>query len=334
MKLHTMNLQKILFYSLAVFSASTFMAACTQDTESQDAIEQEQRLFNIYQSSHYPDAERQPSGLYFQENTPGTGAMPEAEDWVLVNHVAYIIPDDAVYETYIENVARDIRQYDASAMYGPYKMYNGTNVLGLNEGLSMMREGGKATMLFTSELGYGAKNSGSVGAYRSLKYEVELLEVIGGMEDIDDYEQARIDNYLDTVAQYDTVYDVSTEKAISYIVDVTTDGPLVGLDSAISVSYKGYLMDGRVFDERTADDPFIFKPNTVEWVARWDLVLTRLREGEKVRMIFPYQLAYGEMGEFTNGGKVKIPPFETLIFDLEVLSVEAELDDNDPGPEL
>jgi len=329
-----MHIQRILFYSLAVFSASIFMTSCTQDNESQEAMEQELRFFNIYMASNYPDAVPQPSGLYFLENTPGTGAMPEAEDWVLVNHVAYTIPDNAVYETYIESVARDIRQYDQSAMYGPYKMFNGTNVPGLNEGLSMMREGGKATMLFTSELGYGSTNSGRVGAYRSLKYEVELLEVIGGMDEIDAYEQSRIDTYLDTVAQYDTVYDVSTEKAISYIVDVTTDGPLVGLDSTISVSYKGYLMDGRVFDERTAEDPFIFTPNTVEWVARWDLVLTRLHEGEKVRMIFPYQLGYGEVGEFTSGGNVKIPPFETLIFDLEVLSVEAELEDEEPGPDI
>ena len=335
MRLLTMNIQRILYYSLAVFAASAIMAACTQDTESQEAMEQELRFFNIYMSANYPGAEPQPSGLYFLENTPGSGDMPEAEDWVLVNHVAYTIPDNVVYETYIESVARDIRQYDESAMYGPYKMYNGTNVPGLNEGLSMMREGGKATMLFTSELGFGSKNSGSVGAYRSLKYEVELLEVIGGMEEIDAYEQARIDNYLDTVAQYDTVYDASTEKAISYILDVTTDGPLVGLDSAISVSYKGYLMDGRIFDERTAEDPWIFKPNTVEWAARWDLVLTRLHEGEKVRMIFPYQLGYGEVGEYTNRGNVKIPPFETLIFDLEVLSVEAELVvDDDPGPDF
>jgi FKBP-type peptidyl-prolyl cis-trans isomerase len=293
-------------------------------------MEQEQRFFNIYLAANYPDAVPQASGLYYLEHTAGTGVMPGPEDWVLVNHVSYTIPDNVVFESYIESVARDIRQFDASAMYGPYKMYNGTNVPGLNEGLSMMREGGKATLLFTSDLGYGSNKSGSVGAYRSLKYEVELLDVIGDMEEIDAYEQAKIDTYLDTVAQYDTIYDADTEEVITYIVDVATDGPLVGLDSTISVTYKGYLMDGRVFDEKTAEDPFIFKSNSMEWVARWDLVLPRLHEGEKVRMIFPYQLAYGEVGDYTNSGKLKIPPFETLIFDLEILSVEAVLDEDEP----
>jgi FKBP-type peptidyl-prolyl cis-trans isomerase len=51
-------------------------------------------------------------------------------------------------------------------------------------------------------------------------------------------------------------------------------------------------------------------------------------------MIYPYQLAYGEIGENTSSGRVKIPPFETLIFDLEIISVEAELDDDEPGPDI
>jgi len=297
-------------------------------------MEQEQRYFDIYRVANYPDAEPQPSGLYYLEHTAGTGDMPEPDDWVLVNHVSYTIPDNAVYDTYIESVAKNIRQYDAAAMYGPFKMLNGITNEGMTEGISMMREGGEATLLFTSELGFGAKNAGSVGAYRSLKYEIELLEVIGGMETIDEYEQGKINTYLDTVALYDTVYDASTEKAISYMVDVASEGALVGMDSTISVAYKGYLLDGRVFDEKTTDDPFIFKPSTVEWGARWDLILPRLHEGEKVRMIFPYQLAYGELGENTSSGKVKIPPFETLIFDLEIISVEAELEDEPAGPEI
>lgn len=328
-----MKLRRFLYYTLAIPIALVLMSGCTEETSDEETAEQEQRFFNIYLAANYPDAVLQPSGLYYLEHTAGTGASPGSEDWVLVNHVAYVLPDNQVYETYIESVVKYLNQDNPEVMYGPYKMYNGTNVEGVKEGLSMMREGGEATLLFTSDLGHGSKNSGSVGAYRSLKYEIELLEVIGDMDNLDAYEQGKINTYLDTVAQYDTVYDAETEKVISYIVDVATDGPLVGLDSTISVAYKGYLLDGRVFDEKTAEDPFIFISNSVEWGARWDLVLPRLHEGEKVRMIFPYQLAYGEIGEYTSSQKVKIPPFETLIFDLEVISVEAELVEDPSGPE-
>jgi FKBP-type peptidyl-prolyl cis-trans isomerase FkpA len=319
------------YYILAAAMALILGASCTKDTEGEEAREQELRFFNIYISAHYPDAVPQPSGLYYLENSEGEGAKPGPEDWVLVNHVSYLIPDDAVYDTYIENVAVDNRQFDDEATYGPYKMLPSSINVGLNEGIGMMREGGEATLLFTSDLGYGSKNTGTVSAYRSLKYEIELLEVIG--TDFEAYEQAKIDAYLDTVAEYDTVYDVFTELAIPYMIDDTTDGPVVGLDSTLAVAYKGYLLDGRVFDEASSDDPFIFKTSEVEWGARWDLVLPRLREGEKARMIFPYQLAYGELGDRTTGGKVKIPPFETLIFDIEILSVEAGEDDTPGGPE-
>ncbi len=328
-----MKISRISYIILSLGFLSILISSCEEETNSLETKEQEERLFNIYLAVNYPDAEAEASGLYYQEHTPGIGEMPGPEDWVLVNHVSYTIPDNVVYDTYIKSVAQDIMQYDASAMYGPYKMLNGSINEGLTEGLSLMQVGGKATLLFTSELGFGSKNSGKVGAYRSLKYELELLEVIGDMEEIEAYEQGKIDTYLDTVALVDTVYDVASEQAVSYIMDVTTEGPLVGVDSTISVAYKGYLMDGRVFDEKTAEDPFIFKPGEVEWVARWDLVLTRLKEGEKVRMIFPYELGYGLVGENTPGGKVKIPPFETLIFDLEILSVEATLAEDPGGPE-
>jgi len=327
-----MKLSRIIYFAFFVAVPLLFLSACTEETSSEESIEQEERLFRIYMASNYPEAQPEPNGLYYVEHAAGVGDMPGPEDWVLVNHVSYTIPDNVIYDTYIESVARDIRLYDEEVLYGPYKMLNGSINEGLTEGLSMMKEGGKATFLFTSELGFGSKNSGSVGSYRSLKYEIELLEVIGDMEDIEAYEQAKIDTYLDTVVQFDTVYDVSSELAISYITDISTEGPPVGLDSTISVAYRGYLMDGRVFDEKTAEDPFIFKPSEVEWAARWDLVLPRLKEGEKVRMVFPYQLAYGEAGDYTSGGKQKIPPFETLVFDLEVLSVEAEIEDHeDPG---
>ncbi len=326
-----MKISRKRYYILAAAAALVLGTSCNNDSEGEEAREQEQRYFNIYISAHYPDAEPQPSGLYYLENSEGDGAMPGPEDWVLVNHVSYLIPDDAVYDTYIENVAVDNRQYDDEATYGPYKMLPSSINVGLNEGIGLMREGGEATLLFTSDLGFGSKNTGAVGAYRSLKYEIELLEVIG--TDIEAYEQAKIDAYLDTVAEYDTVYDVFTELAIPYMIDDTTDGPVVGLDSTLAVAYKGYLLDGRVFDEASIDDPFIFKTSEVEWGARWDLVLPRLREGEKARMIFPYQLAYGEFGDRTTGGKVKIPPFESLIFDIEILSVEADEDDSPGGPE-
>jgi FKBP-type peptidyl-prolyl cis-trans isomerase len=319
-----------LFPLLALTAGLVLMASCTEDTEDQDRKDQEQRFFDIYMAANYPDATPRTSGLYFVENKAGSGDMPDDSAWVRVNHVAYKVPSNQVYDTYIERVAIDNNIHDTSALYGPYKMQNGTINEGFTEGLSMMREGGEATFLFTSELGFGSSNTGDVSAYQSLKYEVVLVEVLG---DIDVYEQGKIDTYLDTIAQVDTVYDAEADAIINYIVDVETDGAPVGVDSTLEIVYTGYFMDGRVFDERTADDPWVFKISEVEWAARWDLVLPRLNEGEKVRMVFPYQSAYGVLGQSTQKGNVLIPPYETLLFDVEIISVESLLDEDDPDEE-
>ena len=179
---------------------------------------------------------------------------------------------------------------DTTALYGPYKLLNGSRNEGLTEGLTLMREGAQATMFFTSDLGYGVEGDGNISPYQSLKYEVELLKVI---KDIDVYEQSRIDAYLDTVPQYDTIHDPESDAIMYYIVDQATNGSPAAIDSLVEIGYKGYFMDGRVFDASTADNPFIFTVGSGSVITGWDLGMPKLKEGEKARFIIPYQMAYG-----------------------------------------
>ncbi len=109
-----MRIKRIIYFTLAITASLTLMSSCEEEGDSpEENIEQELRFFNIYQSANYPEAESHPSGLYYLEHTAGDGDNPGPEDWVLVNHVSYTIPDDIIYDTYIETVAKDIRQYDA-----------------------------------------------------------------------------------------------------------------------------------------------------------------------------------------------------------------------------
>jgi len=328
-----MKILNKIYPCLILIAGLLMMVSCTEDTTEQDALDQEKRYFELYMAANYPDAVPEMSGLYFIENKAGTGDMPGDSSWVLVNHVAYTIPGDVVYDTYIERVAIDHNMQDESAMYGPYKMRNGRLNEGFTKGLGMMKEGGEATFLFTSELGYGSANTGSVGAYRSLKYEVVLLEVLG--DDIEAYEAAKILAYTDTIPGVEAIYDSIYEATMYYVVDSVTDGPPVAIDSTIQVAYKGYLPDGRVFDESTEDTYFQFTVGDYEAeegtaINGWHLGLEKFKEGEKGRLILPYPLAYGEQGKFTNTGKVAIPAYETLVFDVEVISVDTDDNEDDP----
>ena len=333
-KLQQMNKRLNIIFIAITILAVFFTSACTEETAEDDSGAKEQRYFDIYAASRYPDVSPLPSGLYFDENSVGTGAYPADAEWVLVNHVNSIIPDEYVYESYIENVADD-NSLDVNkvAIYGPFKMWIDTSNAGFTEGLGLMREGGEATMFFTSELGFGSTGNGTVGAYQSLKYEVELLEVI---PDMDAYELAKIASYMDTVAVYDTIHEPTTDAVLYYMIDHATDGAPVAIDSTIEVAYRGYLTDERQFDESAEDAPYTFKVGDYEAetspIAGWHLGLAKFKNGEKGRLVIPNELAYGAEGR--TSGKLRVmPPYETLVFDIEIVSVESDDDEDDTGAE-
>ena len=114
-----------------------------------------------------------------------------------------------------------------------------------------------------------------------------------------------------------------------YLIEEKNDSTSIANDSVVAVSYKGYTLDGRVFDESQEDDPFIFTVGDDEGaIEGWDLGLLRFKEGESGRLFIPYQLAYGESGQLVSGKNYySILPYEPLIFEIKVVDVSDKEDD-------
>ncbi len=84
----------------------------------------------------------------------------------------------------------------------------------------------------------------------------------------------------------------------------------------VKVHYHGTLIDGTVFDSSVErGQPATFGVNQV--IPGWTEALQLMKEGDKWQVYIPSKLAYGERGA---GGK--IGPNSTLIFDVELLSIE------------
>lgn len=91
----------------------------------------------------------------------------------------------------------------------------------------------------------------------------------------------------------------------------------------LAMHYTGWLYDptapeskGRQFDTSTGGAPFPFVLGTGGVIRGWDLGVLGMKVGGQRRLVIPPDLAYGA------GGRDPIPPNATLVFDLELVSVQ------------
>jgi FKBP-type peptidyl-prolyl cis-trans isomerase len=85
----------------------------------------------------------------------------------------------------------------------------------------------------------------------------------------------------------------------------------------VTVKYKGSFLDGKVFDQTKEGQPdFVFNVGAKMVIPGWDEGLQLMKEGETCRLLIPWNLGYGEFGSGP------IPPFSSLLFDIELVKVE------------
>ncbi len=108
---------------------------------------------------------------------------------------------------------------------------------------------------------------------------------------------------------------ITTASGLQYEVLVEGNGKKPKATDKVRCHYEGTLIDGTVFDSSyKRNEPAVFGLDQV--ITGWTEGVQLMSEGAKYRFYIPYRLAYGESGA---GGM--IPPFATLIFDVELLEV-------------
>ena len=108
---------------------------------------------------------------------------------------------------------------------------------------------------------------------------------------------------------------IVTKSGLQYEVLTEGTGKKPKATDTVRCHYAGRLLDGTVFDssyKRNAPADFGLQ----QVIAGWTEGVQLMAEGAKYRFYIPYMLAYGE-----GGAGVSIPPFATLIFDVELIKV-------------
>lgn len=109
---------------------------------------------------------------------------------------------------------------------------------------------------------------------------------------------------------------VTLPSGLQYKVLNAGTGATPKASDSVECYYEGRLIDGSVFDssyQRGETATF----GVTQVIAGWVEALQLMKEGDKWQLYIPYNLAYGE-----RGAGAQIPPYATLIFDVELVKVK------------
>ncbi|HKG70091.1 MAG TPA: FKBP-type peptidyl-prolyl cis-trans isomerase [Segetibacter sp.] len=113
-------------------------------------------------------------------------------------------------------------------------------------------------------------------------------------------------------AARDSIHVNRHSSGIYYEIIDPGNGLTPTLNSKLSVTYTGELLNGTKFDEQT--NPVDFNLSGV--IEGWQIGIPLIKKGGRIKLIIPSAYAYG-----CNGSGL-IPPNSTLFFDVNLIDVK------------
>jgi len=258
-----------------------------------------------------PEQQTTDSGLTYTILREGEGPFPQDGDRVSVHYKARL-SDGTMFDQ-----TQDREE--------PVTFNMGTDdvIPGLEEGIMLLREGSFANLIIPPQLAYGEEGYGPVPGDETLTFELELL---------------RVEKEADPKYEVpDTEPEVHPEDALAWqelpsgtslAILEKGDGPELKEGKLVTLHYTGFLDDatGTVFDSSyQPDEPVSFILGRKMVIPGWEEALPGLRVGDRVKVLVPYEMAYGR------AGRGPIPPETDLVFDIELLDAE-DVPAPDPFP--
>lgn len=102
-----------------------------------------------------------------------------------------------------------------------------------------------------------------------------------------------------------------SNSGLYYIINNEGSGSRPTITSDVTVTYKGYFLDGNTFDENSSGIEF----NLQQLIKGFAEGVTYFKEGGDGVLLIPSRLAYG-----SNGSGI-VPPNTVIVFDVKILEV-------------
>lgn len=258
------------------------------------------------------------SGLYYTIEQQGTGANAAAGQTLSVNYTGKLLNGN----TFDSNTDPAFKHTE------PFKLEIGKGqvIKGWDEGLMLFNKGTKATLYIPSGLAYGGQDrSPQIPAYSILVFQVEILDIQDAPKKVTPAEQAKIDD--DMLKEYiakNKINATRTASGLYYSITQKGTGPNAAAGKKVTMNYTGRTMDGKSFDSNQDPkfghvSPFPFTLGAGQVIRGWDEGIQLMQLGTKGVLYIPSGMAYGPQSPTP-----AIPPNSILIFDVEVVGIDAE----------
>lgn len=204
---------------------------------------------------------------------------------------------------------KDGKMFDSSVERGqPFSLKVGAGqvIKGWDEGLSLLKKGDKAKLIIPYQLAYGEQGRPPVIPAKSdLIFDVEIVDVVEIAAPVPYNIEGKEMKKTASGLQY-------------YEVSLSGNPVKAEAGKTVKVHYSGYLADGKMFDSSVErGDPIEFPLGQGMVIPGWEEGIALMHVGDKLRLVIPYFLAYGEQGR-----PPVIPAKADLTFDVELIDVK------------
>lgn len=268
--------------------------------------------------SKYPGYKKAKHGIYYQLHTLGEDTIKAYPgDYITVN-LTYLTMDDSIF-------FKGTRKLQVNK-----PAYKGA----IDECFSMLSENESATFIIGADNFFGTTLRTSLPLFITsgspMKVQIEMMEIqkeheylkekeafLSWIKDFGDYEKVILNQYI-----LDEKLNVShLPSGIYYLNMRKGKGKKIEPGDTVTVNYEGRFINGKLFDSTIKrNQPFQFVYGT-EWqiIKGLETAIGMMQEGEKSLVILPSELGFGNHGSSNQ----LIPPFTSLIFEVEILKVSS-----------
>jgi FKBP-type peptidyl-prolyl cis-trans isomerase FkpA len=276
-----------------------------------------------FKENRWPGYSITESGLHYKLHKFGDGSRKPAEGEFLVLRMAFRTEKDSVFiDTYSSSHdGRITVPFTKAPFMGSFE-----------EGIAMLSEGDSATFIvsadslfrkvfkvpmpfFVSEGGMVKVDVKLEKILSSKEYEKKLDEQNSVAEDRDLEEHKLLNSYLE---QHH--FSLSPlDNGIFYVPLEEGTGSMAERGKTVVVSWKGYFLNGKMFESTIAGSPFEFTLGQQGQVLKGlELGICLMKEGGKAKFILPSHLAYGAAGSSTG----IVPPYTSVVYEVELHKVK------------